>query len=149
MRQRMSLFSGQACQARLGMTKRVREGSITIDDNKSQSLEVARQVGTRLFTIRIDHFEHDDYVCNPLLDGLVIDSGAKPDVDNVARGPDQPCSPDCFTHAMVDSRRIFPRSVLEADTITVSCGLASFLVYFLVDASLARAAHYDKFLESF
>ena len=71
------------------------------------------------------------------------------DVDNVARGPDQPCSPDCFTHAMVDNRRIFPKSVLEADTIIVSCGLAIFLVYFLVDASLARAAHYDKFLESF
>ena len=36
----------QACQAKLGMTKRVRDGSITLDDYDAQSLEVARQVGT-------------------------------------------------------------------------------------------------------
>ena len=95
------------------MTKREREGSITNDDYDSQSLEVARQVGSELFT-------------NLLLDDLVIDSGSKPDVNNVARGSDQPCCPDCFTHAMVDdSRRIFPRSVLQADTIIVSCGPAN------------------------
>ena len=35
----------EACQAKLGMTKRVRDGSITLDDNDAQSLEVARQVG--------------------------------------------------------------------------------------------------------
>ena len=115
----------QACQARLGMTKRVRKRSITIDD--SQLSEVARQAGIRLFAIRIDHIVHDDHVCNFLLDDLVTDSGAKPDVKNVARGPDQPCSHDCSTHAIVgDSRRIFPRSVLQADTIIVSCGLAKF-----------------------
>ena len=36
----------QACQAKLGMTKSVRDGSITLDDYDAQSLEVARQVGT-------------------------------------------------------------------------------------------------------
>ena len=119
------LLLSQACQARLGMTKRVRKRSITSDD--SQPSEVARQAGIRLFTIRIDHFVHDDHVCNFLLDDLVIDSGGEPDVKNVARGPDQPCSPDCSTHAMVgDSRRIFPRSVLQTDTIIVSCGLPNF-----------------------
>ena len=70
------------------MTKRVRKGSITLDDYDSPSLEVARQVGTGLFLIRIDHLTHDDYVCYLLLDDLVIDLGAKPDVKNVARGPD-------------------------------------------------------------
>ena len=55
------------------MTKRVREGSITLDDYEAQSLEVARQVGTGLFMIRIDHLIRDDYVCNPLLNDLVID----------------------------------------------------------------------------
>ena len=152
------LLLSQACQARLGMTKRVRESSITIDD--SQLSEVARQEGTRLFSIRIDHLVHDDHVCNSLLDDLAINSGAKPDVNNVARGTDQPCSPDCSTHAMVDdSRRIFPRSVLQADTIIVSCGPANF-----ERASwstqrfheswgprdeLATAADFDKFLGSF
>ena len=47
------------------MAKRVREGSITIDD--TQPSEVALQVGSRSFTIRIDHFVHDDYVCICLL----------------------------------------------------------------------------------
>ena len=54
------LLLSQACRARLGMTTRVREGSITIDHYDSQSLEVARQVGTTLFTIGIT------IVCNLL-----------------------------------------------------------------------------------
>ena len=61
------LFVSQACQAKLGMTKRVRDGSITLDDYDAQSLEVARQVGTGLFMMRIDHLICNDYVCNPLL----------------------------------------------------------------------------------
>ena len=118
MRQRITLFlkEGTSLVVVSGMSSKTRndETWITIDDYDSQSLEVARQVGTGMFTIRIDHFVHDDYVCNLLLDDLVID--VKPDVNNVARGPHQPCSPDCFTHAMVDdSRRAFPRSVLQAD----------------------------------
>ena len=50
-----------------------------------KSLEVTRQVGTGLFTIRIDHLIHDDYVCNPVLNDLVIDFGDELDVNNVAR----------------------------------------------------------------
>ena len=37
------------------MTKRVRDGSIALDDYDVQSLEVARQVRTGLFMIRTDH----------------------------------------------------------------------------------------------
>ena len=39
------LLVSQACQAKLGMTNRVRYGSITLDDYDAQSLEVARQWG--------------------------------------------------------------------------------------------------------
>ena len=42
------------------MTIRVRDGSITLDDYDAQSLEVARQVGSGLFRIRIDHLIRDD-----------------------------------------------------------------------------------------
>ena len=137
MRQRMSLFSKRRQSSKTG-TKRVHESTITTDD--SQPLEVARQARTRLFTIRIDHFVHDDYVCNLLLDDLVIDSGAELDV-NVARSPDS---------------RIFPRSVLQAVTIIVSCGLANFErtswstqcchTFWELRDELATAADYDKFL---
>ena len=50
------LLLSQACQAKLGMMKRVRDGSITLDDHDAQSLEVARQVGTGLLMIRITSF---------------------------------------------------------------------------------------------
>ena len=64
--------------------------------------------------------------------------GTKPDVDNVARGPNQQRSLECFTLAMTDDRRIFPRSVLQADTIIVSYGRANFERIFLVDAALSQ-----------
>ena len=99
-------------------------------------------------------------MCNFRLDDLVIISGTKLDVKNVARGPSQPPSLDCFTHALVDgSRRTFPRSVLQADTIIVSCGLVIFertswstqrchKIWGLRD-DLAATTNYDKFLDSF
>ena len=43
-----------------GMTKRERQGSITIDHTQSE--KVARQVGTRLSTIGVDHSSHVDHV---------------------------------------------------------------------------------------
>ena len=109
---------------------------------------------------RTEHFVHDGRVCNVLLDNLVIDAGAESEVNNVARGPDQPCSSDCFTHGMVDSScRIFPRSVLQADTIIVSCGPANSErtswsmqrchKFWRLRDDLATAANYDKFLEGF
>ena len=66
---------------------------------------------------------------------LAIDFGIKSDTDNVARDPEQSRLHDCSTHVMAaDSSRLFrpvrpfPRSVLQADTIIVSCGLANFEV---------------------
>ena len=56
------LSVSQACQAKLGMTKRVRDGSVTLDDYDAQSFEVARQAGIGLFMIRIDHLIYNDYV---------------------------------------------------------------------------------------
>ena len=75
------LLVSQAYQAKLGMTKRVRERSITLDDYDSRSL-VARQVGTGWFIIRIDHVIRDDCACNPLLDDFVIDFGDDLDIDS-------------------------------------------------------------------
>ena len=117
----------QACQAKLGMTKRVRDSSITLDDYDAQSSDVARQVGTGLFMIRIDHLIYNDFVCNPLLNDLVIDFHDELGFDSLARDSDQSNVPDCFTHATVNGRGCeIPRNVLQSDTIVVSCGLANF-----------------------
>ena len=107
------LLLSQACQAKLGMTKRVRDGSITLDDYDAQSLEVVRQVGTGLFMIRIDHLIYNDYVCNPLLNDFIIDFDNEPGIDSTDRDPIQTNSPDCFTHVRVNFRgREIPRNVL-------------------------------------
>ena len=69
----------------------------------------------------------DDYASNLLLNDLVIDFDDELGVNSAARISDQSNSPDCFTHAMVNVRSCeIPRSVLQADTIIVSCGLANF-----------------------
>ena len=121
------LLLSHACQAKLGMTKGVREGSITLDDLDAQSLEVVRQVGTGLFMIGINHLKNNDYVRDPLLDDLVVDFDDESGIDSAAREADQTNSRDCFPHAMVNVRGCeIPRNVLLADTIVVSCGLANF-----------------------
>ena len=65
------------------MTKRVRDGSITLDDYDAQSLEVVRQVGRGLSMIGLDHLIHNDYVCNPLLSDLIIDFDNEPGIDRL------------------------------------------------------------------
>ena len=83
------LLLSQACQAKLVLTKRVRDGSITLDDYDAQSLEVARQVVTGLFMLRIVHLIFNDYVCNPLLNDLVIEIDDDLGIDSTARDSDQ------------------------------------------------------------
>ena len=137
------------------MTKRVRDGSITLDDYDAQSLEVARQVETGLFVIRIDHLIRDDSASNPLLNDLVIDFDDEPGVSSVARDSDQSNSSDCFTHAMVNVRsREFPRRVPQADTIIVSCWRTSWSTQHRHEfwgsyEELDTGADYDKFVGSF
>ena len=132
------------------MTKRVHDGSITLDDCDAQSLEVSRQVGTGLFMIRIDPLIRDDYASNPLLSDLVIGFDNESGVDNVARDSDHSNSSDCFTHAMVNVR---------CRTIVVSCGLANFeRSYWSTQRrhefwgsyeELDTGPDYDKFIGSF
>ena len=142
------------------MTKRVRDGSITLDDYDAQSLEVPRQVGTGRFMNRIDHLIRDDYASNPVLDDLVIDRDDELGVNSAARDSDRSNSSDCYTHAMVNVRsREFPKSVLQADTIIVSCGLVNFErtswsthrrhEFWVFYEELDTGADYDKFVGSF
>ena len=55
------LLLSQAVQARLGLTKSARHGRVTLDDYNGQSLEVAREQGTGLFMVRIDHLSPEQY----------------------------------------------------------------------------------------
>ena len=99
-------------------------------------------------------------MCNPLLNDLVIDFDDELGVNSVARDSDTSNSSDCFTHAMVNVRsREFPRSVLQADTIIVSCGLANFErtswstqrrdEFWESHEELDTGADHDKFVGSF
>ena len=154
------LLVSQACQAKSGMTKRVRDGSTTLDHYDAQSLEVARQVRIGMFMIRIDHLIRDDYASKPLLNDLVIDFDDESGVDNVARDSDHSNSSDFFKCAMVNVRcRKLPRSVLQADTIVVSCRLANVErtswstqrrhEFWGSYEELDTEADYDKFVDSF
>ena len=60
-----TLLMPQTSQARLGMTKRVSEDSITLDGYDPRSLEIVRQMGARPFLI-IDHSVHDGHARNSL-----------------------------------------------------------------------------------
>ena len=131
-----------------------------MDDHDALSLEVARQVGTGLFMIRIVHLIRDNYASNPLLNDPVIDFDYETGVNSVARDSDRSNSSDCFTHAMVNVRsRDFPRSVLQAAAIVVSCGLANFEQtswsmqrrheFWRSHEELDTGADYDKFVGSF
>ena len=69
--------------------------------------------------------------------------------------------PDCFTHAMFNVRSCeIPRSVLQADTIVVSCGIANFEqsswsthrrheFWGRTHGELHTREGYDKFVRSF
>ena len=49
------LLLSRTCQAKLGLRKDVRDGTITMKDYEDPHLDVARQIRTDLFMIRIDH----------------------------------------------------------------------------------------------
>ena len=109
------------------MTKRVRDDSTTLYDYNAQSLEVARQVGTCLLMIRIDHLNYNDCTRNLLLNDLVIDFVDELGANSATRDSNRSNSPDCVTHAMVNDCSLgIPRSVFQADTIIRSCELANF-----------------------
>ena len=65
------LLLSQAVQARLGLTKSARYGKVTLDDYNGQSLEVAREQGTGLFMVRIDHLSPEQYQHLPIRDLLI------------------------------------------------------------------------------
>ena len=62
---RHPLLISQSVQAKLGFTKSARKGTITLDDYEDQGLEVARQIRTGLFMIRIDHLLTEQYLPLP------------------------------------------------------------------------------------
>ena len=73
---RHPLLLSQACQAKLGFTKSSRKGTITLDDYEGQGLEVARQVRTGLFLVRIDHLFYEQYakLNSDVMTSLLIDA---------------------------------------------------------------------------
>ena len=110
------------------MTKRVRDGSITLDDYDGQSLEVVRQVGTGLFIIGIDHLIYDDCVCNPLLNDFLSSTSTTNLVLTARLEIQRKKILPIVSHMQwsIFRGREIPRNVLQADTIVMSCRLANF-----------------------
>ena len=67
------LLLSNKVQARLGFTKSARSGKVTLDDFEGQSLEVARDKGSGLIMIRIDHLFSEQYRDIPQLRDLLIE----------------------------------------------------------------------------
>ena len=99
--------------------------------------------------IGVDHLMYNNYVRNRLLNDFVIDFGGVLGVDSAARDCDQSHFSDCSTHAMVNVRSCeIPKSVLQADTILVSCGLPNF-EQSSWSTHLRTKEDCDKFVRSF
>ena len=128
------MLLSQSCQAQLGITKNMRTGKITLDDYEGQKLLVARQSGTGLFMIRIDHLFMYQYMRHAKLKRLVL-----PDLS------DEENDDDSYEDAKSDSpeNRIgfpageegvdllpanfpFPHNETNANKLIVTCGLDNF-----------------------
>ena len=56
------ILLSQTAQAKFGFIKNMRRGTIVLEDYANHNLEVARQKGTGLFMIRIDHLDLGEYL---------------------------------------------------------------------------------------
>ena len=110
------LLLSQAVQANLGFLKSVRNGTIVMEDYNKQHLEVARQVRTGLFMIRIDHLLIQDFVNleKPKLKALMMKTGLLS--DDQSEDDEDMNSPTALmnTYSEVEpKKRRFARGVLN------------------------------------
>ncbi len=56
------MLLSQSAQAKLGFRKSSRKGTIELEDHPGETVEVARQKGTGLFMVRIDHLIINEYI---------------------------------------------------------------------------------------
>ena len=143
------LLLSQSCQAMLGFTKSSRSGAITLDDYSDQNLEVVRQAKTGLFMVRMDHlarkhFEKNDNklmrsVCDDrpwnYEDNCPQQTEASPNrtQDKDWWGLHGPQLLEACGYVATPSQtksqkhgKPFPKHILEAKTVVVSCGMTNF-----------------------
>ena len=70
----------------MGFVKRVREGTVELEDYDNAELEVVRCIGTGLFMVRVDHLEPGFFIKNlntsAKVKGMLIDP---PETESVQR----------------------------------------------------------------
>ena len=118
------LLISQACQAKLGFTKKSRDGTITMDDYENQGLEVARQARTGLFMVRIDHLLVEQYLPLPeQLRSLLIE---QPEL--VESSSEEVAEPIAYVarSRLQPQQYLIPHRTLDRPTVIVSCGLLNF-----------------------
>ena len=120
---RHPLLLSQAAQAKLCFTKSSRKGTITLDDYEDQGLEVARQIRTGLFMVRIDHLLVEQIL--PLPEQLRCLLLEQPDVIESSDEDDNYDSHGYVASSRPKARK-FPTATLEANTVIMSCGMLNF-----------------------
>ena len=118
------LLISQACQAKLGFTKKSRDGTITMDDYENQGLEVARQARTGLFMVRIDHLLVEQYLPLPeQLRSLLIEQPSLVDSSS-----EEAAEPSAYVarSRLQPQQYLIPHRTLDQPTVIVSCGLLNF-----------------------
>ena len=71
-------------------------------DNEEKLLPDSTLFG--VVVVDVQGWNGEEYVCNPLLNDLVIDLDDELGIDSTARDSDRSNFPDSFTHVMVNAR---------------------------------------------
>ena len=128
---RHPLLLSQSVQAKLGFTKSVRKGTITMDDYEDQSLEVVRQAKTGLFMIRIDHLvakQYDNFAPIHDMKGLLLGPSPTADTSSPSEGEEEDHGYVATKHRSkyLEAGKPFTPETLAADTLLVTCGVLNF-----------------------
>ena len=139
---RHPMLLSQGAQAKMGFTKSVRKGTITLDDYDGQSLEVVRQANTGLFMIRIDHLiykQYFDFAPEHNMRCVLINpeeyDQSCPYTSYAAADDNSPSEGEEEGHGYVATKHIrkhmpkgkrFNPECFDADTLIVTCGVLNF-----------------------
>ena len=119
------MLLSQASQAKLGFVKDVRDGTIQVKDYDWQHLEVARQIGTGLFMVRLDHLNRDQYRNLPGSLPRLLDEDYD-DTPDLVFSDEEKVAMVGYDERVEPNKLKIPKSALRANNLLVSVGWENF-----------------------